>query len=117
MAEQKNDETGAYDIIVTSQAGAFILGDSAMDEIYGGAGKDVVISFSDVTVTLLDTDSALLSDADFIFQGWPPQANRSCASSSASIRTSTSALVLYIAKDARQVAWRPRCSISGPVQC
>ncbi len=44
------------------------------------------------------------------------QAKRSCARSSASIRVSTSARVLYMAKEARQVADSPRCSISGPAQ-
>jgi MFS family permease len=34
-----------------------------------------------------------------------------------STSASTSALVLYMPKDARQVAVTPRCSISGPAQC
>ena len=45
------------------------------------------------------------------------QQSKSCANSNASIRTSTSALVLYSPKDARQVAVSPKCSINGPVQC
>ena len=43
-------------------------------------------------------------------------ANRSWQSSSASTKASTSAVVLYIANDARQVAETPRCSINGPAQ-
>jgi hypothetical protein len=45
------------------------------------------------------------------------QANNLWHSSSASIKASTSSVVLYIANDARQVAVWPRWSIKGPVQC
>jgi hypothetical protein len=47
----------------------------------------------------------------------PLYPKRSCANSSASIHVSISSVVLYMANEARQVAFSPRCSISGPVQC